>query len=497
MFRKQAVLCSVLSLVCAASLSFNAMAASGRDSGPGVDPSIVGGSSEVPYSTGSSSASTSSAAPGSVNAGQDVLLQKADAAGMQIGDGFAVPDGILGVTPIAYYEMGAYSNVPLVEGTTTNANQYLFNADGFSKLKMDHAGVGRYYYRVYSDTNGWSSWANSKEYTNTNSDGSKLTAVQIRVKGYTATGYDIYYKAVLSDGTILDWAKNGQTLGTMGTGSYIVALRVVLWNRSQAFSGSTSKLMNCKYEGPVNSSDGRIVYSTYDNRAYTGFGFVGNTMYYFINSQPASGWFYADGYKYYANADGTVATDLEPIMGLTGNYQLKYNKSTRTMYVMAYDADTQSYCIPYKVFMSSCGPDTPIGTFKTYAKYDWNFMHMSEKNEAIYCRYLTRFYGHFLMHSLLYYNQPSTYTLDAVNYNYIDDAASGGCIRLLAKDSWWIFTNVPLGTSITTYEDVYNKGPLEKPAIEMVIPRDQTYDPTDPALTGVENANPVIGNVEA
>ena len=497
MFRKQAIICAVCSLICAASMSVNVMAASYVDSGPGADPSYTGGSSDIPYNSGSSGTGAAQAAPDSVNAGEEVLAQKAEAAGMQIGDGGVVADDILGVTPVAYYEMGAHIAVPLVAGTTTNANQYVFSAQGFSRFKMDHAGVGRYYYRAYSDNHGWSSWANSKEYTDTNADGSKVSALQIRVKGYTATGYDIYYKAVLSDGTVLDWAKNGQTLGTMGTGSYIVALRVVLWNKNKEFTGATKKLMSCKYEGPVNDSDGRVVYSTYDNRPYTGFGFVGNTMYYFIDSQPASGWFYANGYKYFANADGTVATDLEPIIGLPGNYQLKYNKATRTMYVMAYDLDTQSFCMPYKVFMSSCGPDTPIGTFKTYAKYDWNFMHMSEKNEAIYCRYLTRFYGHFLMHSLLYYNSPNTYTLDAVNYNYIDDAASGGCIRLLAKDSYWIFTNVPLGTSITTYESVYDKGPLEKPALDMVIPRDQNYDPTDPAVAGLENANPVIGNVEA
>ncbi len=497
MLVKKTFIYAACSLACTLALSVNAMAASFVDSGPGVDPTHTGGSSEAAYNAGPSDASGPQAAADSVNAGEEALAQKAASAGMQIGDGGVVADDILGVTPVAYYEMGAHLNVPLVDGTTTNANQYLFSAQGFSKLKMDHAGVGRYYYRVYSDNNGWSSWANSKEYTNTNYDGSKVSAIQIRVKGYTATGYDIYYKAVLSDGTVLDWAKNGQTLGTMGTGSYIVALRVVLWNRSQTFTGETTKLMSGRYEGPVNDSNGRVVYSTYDNRPYTGFGFVGNTMYYFVDSQPASGWFYADGYKYFANADGTVATDLEPIIGLPGDYQLKYNKSTRSMYVMAFDVDTQSYCMPYKVFISSCGPDTPIGTYKTYAKYDWNFMHMSEKNEAIYCRYLTRFYGHFLMHSLLYYNAPNTYTLDAVNYNYMDDATSGGCIRLLARDSYWIFKNVPLGTTITTYEDLYNKGPLEKPAIDMVIPRDQNYDPTDPAVYGIENANPVIGNVEA
>ena len=406
------------------------------------------------------------------------IEKKVQAAGLDAGGDCQIVDPVLGVTPMLYYQFRSGADTPVVDGVPSTTTQYEFFADGFSKLYCDHAGVGRYYYRVYSDQNGWSSWANSKESTNTNADGAKVCALQIRNKGYCDTLGDLYYKVVLNDGTVLDWAKNGQITGSMGKGTYIVALAVTMVPKGKGAPGRTAALMQGNvYEG-VNASG---TYSTYDGRSYTGWGWLNDKQYYFIDNAPATGWHVVDGYKYYFDNDGSIVKDLEPVMGLTGDYQIKYNKSTRTLYVMAKDPDSGAYIIPYKTFMSSCGPDTPIGTFSTYAKYDWKYMHGTDDGSGdIYCQKLTRFYQGFLMHSLLYYRTANPFTLDAINYNYIDDAASGGCIRLRACDANWIYNNVPLHTSITIYQNLYEKGPVEKDAINQVIPRDQNYDPTDP-----------------
>ena len=393
------------------------------------------------------------------------------------GGGNVGPDPVLSITPMAYYGIYNVSGVPYIDGTTTNSAEYLYYPGGFQRFKMDHSGVARYYYRTYTASQGWTPWCNSTEMTPCTDPASKVQAIQIRVKGYTYTYNDIYYKVVLNDGTSLDWAYNGQTAGTMGTDRYITAIKVTLWNRSQAFPGQTSRLMmGGAYEGTY-LKDGRVLYSTYDGRAHTGWGWWNNKQYYFIDSQPVSGWQYIDGFKYYFNSDGSVCDDLEPVMGRPGSYEIRYNKATRSMYVMAPDGEN-GYIIPYKTFMSSCGPATPLGEFKTYAKYDWKFMH-----DDVYCQKLTRFYQGFLMHSLLYYGAPNSYTLDAINYNFIDNAASGGCIRLRACDADWIYRCIPAGTVIRIYEDAMNKGPVEKPAIEYAIPRNQTYDPTDPYIT--------------
>ncbi len=78
--------------------------------------------------------------------------------------------------------------------------------------------LGNLFYRTYSSTAGWSAWAMNGAETTHLTDGSAVEAVQVRMAGVITNEYDIYYRATLSDGTELDWAKNGQTSGTMGVG---------------------------------------------------------------------------------------------------------------------------------------------------------------------------------------------------------------------------------------------------------------------------------------
>jgi len=417
-------------------------------------------------------------APGTITLGKstdNVDLDKTiAAAGLDaLGTGNTPADPVLNQVQIANYFLKDPSGNNY-DFAATNENRGAVSKEGFSKFYMIHDGVARFYYRTYSDASGWSPWCTSKQTTPTNNDGTKVQAVQIRVKGYARTLNDLYYKVVLNDGTVLDWAKNGQTTGTMGTDRYIVAIRVGLWHNGVAFPYPTKNLMaGCKYEGTYTGSDGVVRYSSHSDQPYTGWGYVDNTQYYFVNGERVTDWQYIDGYKYYFNADGTLATDLEPVMGLTGDYKINYNKATRTMYIMAKDGDN-GYIIPFKTFNSTCGPDTPLGDFSTFAKYDVKFMH-----DDIYCKYLSRFYQGFLIHSILYYG--SSLELDAITYNYIDDAASGGCIRLLTGDAYWVYSNCPMHTAVHIYYDEWDKGPVEKGAIDQVIPREQTWDPTDPA----------------
>ena len=411
--------------------------------------------------------------PGSVDIGGVVA-----GAGLEaLGTGNTPPDDILQQVQICSYQMMDANGNRINYTATNDPGNGLFNPEGFSKFYMIHAGVARFYYRTYTDAHGWSPWCVSKETTPLNDDGAKVQAIQIRCKGYVHTFNDVYYKVVLNDGTVLDWAKNGQTTGTMGTDRYIVAIRVGLWNNKENFPFATQNLMaGCSYDGAYIDDSG-IHYSTYNGQPYTGWAFIDQTQYYFENSQPVSGWKYVDGYKYYFNSDGSVVTDLEPIMGLQSSYQINYNKSTRTFYVMAADGGN-GYIIPYKTFNSTCGPATPLGDFNTYAKYDVKYMH-DDVPAAIYCKYLSRFYNGFIIHSILFYG--TKLELDAITYNYIDDAASGGCIRLLTGDAYWVYKNCPMGTRVHIYEDRWNKGPVEKGACDQCIPREQTWDPTDPS----------------
>ena len=411
--------------------------------------------------------------------GVDIASVVAGAGLEAIGTGNTPPDDILQQVQIVTYQMRDRNGAMMNYAPSNDPGIGLFSADGFSKFYMIHAGVARFYYRTYTDAHGWSPWCTSKEITPYNEDGSRVQAIQIRAKGYVHTFNDVYYKVVLNDGTVLDWAKNGQTTGTMGTDRYIVAIRVGLWHNTESFPYPTKNLMagTAAYEGTYVDESGRVHYSSWNGQPYTGWGFVDNTQFYFENGEPVSGWKYVDGYKYYFNADGSVCWDLEPIMGKPGAYQINYNKATRSFYVMAADG-ANGYIIPYKAFNSTCGPDTPLGDFAIYAKYDVKYMH-DDVPAAIYCKYLNRFYNGFIIHSILFYG--TSLELDAITYNYIDDAASGGCIRLLTGDSYWIYSNCPNGTPVHIYSDQWDKGPIEKGACDLCIPRSQIWDPTDPS----------------
>ena len=381
--------------------------------------------------------------------GVDIASVVAGAGLEAIGTGNTPPDDILQQVQIVTYQMRDRNGAMMNYAPSNDPGIGLFSADGFSKFYMIHAGVARFYYRTYTDAHGWSPWCTSKEITPYN------------------------------DGTVLDWAKNGQTTGTMGTDRYIVAIRVGLWHNTESFPYPTKNLMagTAAYEGTYVDESGRVHYSSWNGQPYTGWGFVDNTQFYFENGEPVSGWKYVDGYKYYFNADGSVCWDLEPIMGKPGAYQINYNKATRSFYVMAADG-ANGYIIPYKTFNSTCGPDTPLGDFAIYAKYDVKYMH-DDVPAAIYCKYLNRFYNGFIIHSILFYG--TSLELDAITYNYIDDAASGGCIRLLTGDSYWIYSNCPNGTPVHIYSDQWDKGPIEKGACDLCIPRSQIWDPTDPS----------------
>ena len=401
----------------------------------------------------------------------------ANAGFSNVGNGNTNPEPVLGETQMVHYVLRNAAGQD-ISAAESNTSAHAYSKDGFNNLFLDHSGIGRYYFRTYNIKTGWSNWMNSKENENNTDPENKVQAVQIRVKGYTGVRSDLYYKAVLNDGTVLDWAKNGQTLGTIGTDRYIVALKLTLWDKQTEFTEPTKVLMEAPvYEGTYLDADGQVQYSS--SNAYTGWAFYNNDQYYFKDGAKQKGWQYIDGYKYYLDENtGAVVKDLEPIMGLQSSYQIKFNKATMTMYVMAKDGDN-GYIIPFKTFMSTNGPATPEGNFKTYVKYRWKIMH-----DNVYCQFLSRFKDGYIIHSLIYYDKGDSNRLDPATYNYMDDARSDGCLRLRAGDAAWVYYNTPMGTPVTVYTDYSTKGPVEKDAIEQPIPASQHFDPTDPIMQG-------------
>lgn len=368
----------------------------------------------------------------------------------------------------------------LTEGFTSEMGAFDSPEEGFVgiKFRLEYS-IGDVYYRVFRDGLGWGAWATNDMTTPFSGESNKVTAIQLRINGHTGNLYNLYYRVVLSDGSVLGWARETQTAGTIGTGLYIQQVQTALYPVEQEFPGSTSNYFyGDSYEGLIEDTAGGLpTYSTWDGSAYTGWAYdTSNNKYYFNQGAITVGWAYIDGYKYYFDEQGKVMTDLEPIIGLTGDYILKLNKGQDTLTVYARDGEN-GYIMPVKVILVTTGPDTPLGDFTTYASYRWHFMH-----DDIYCQYLLRFYNGCLLHSVIYNGSPSPYSLNANTYNQLGKNQSDGCVRMVAGNAAWIYTNCGIGTKLNIYYDQWTSGPFDKPAIQQAIPLSQNYDPTDPVV---------------
>ena len=81
-------------------------------------------------------------------------------------------------------------------------------------------------------------------------------------------------------------------------------------------------------------------------------------------------------------------------------------------------------------------------------------------------------------HSITY-ETTDPMTLITGGYNGLGVSRSLGCVRLTCGNAKWIYDNCALGTQVTIYEDWNTASPLMKPYV-VLIPDDQTYDPSDP-----------------
>lgn len=171
-------------------------------------------------------------------------------------------------------------------------------------------------------------------------------------------------------------------------------------------------------------------------------------------------------------------------------YLIKINKRMNTVTVYRKDS-AGNYTVPIKAMVCSTGNATPIGTFKTPAKYRWKILM-----DDVWGQYSTRITGGILFHSVWYYKRDPS-TLSVRQYNRLGTTASHGCVRLTTVDAKWIYDNCSLGTTVVIYNSS-NPGPLGKPEPIKLSGR-YTWDPTDtfsknnpynkmkPKITGASN----------
>lgn len=335
--------------------------------------------------------------------------------------------------------------------------------------------LGNILYRTYSSTTGWSEWVMNGAETAHLTDGSAVEAIQVRIAGVVSNDYDIYYHSILSDGTVLDWAKNGQTSGSMAEGKWMIGFRMSLVPKNTQFPYATEKTVSAPAGTDGIQFTGSVpTYKDGSGQPFTGWAWVNNQRYYIVNDQAVTGWQYIDGYKYYFDENGMLVSDLRGILGDARPYMLKINRMTDTLTVYAQDG-ANGYILPVVSFLTTTGDDTPYGTFRIPVKYRWRLMYGD-----VYTQYAMRLKDGFMVHSVIF-NHQNPYSLDASTYNNLGIGRSHGCTRLKTGEVKWIYDNCPEGTTVQIYDSVI-PGPFEAPVLDATIPPDQTWDPTDPSV---------------
>jgi hypothetical protein len=153
-------------------------------------------------------------------------------------------------------------------------------------------------------------------------------------------------------------------------------------------------------------------------------------------------------------------------------YLIKVNKKMNVVTVYKKDS-SGNYTVPVKAMLCSTGADTPLGTYKTPAKYRWKVLMGN-----VWGQYSTRIVNGILFHSVWYYSQNAA-TQSTRQFNNLGKSVSHGCVRLTTADCKWIYDNCPLGTTVVIYSSS-NPGPLGTPdAIKVSESTKMGYDPTD------------------
>ncbi len=330
-------------------------------------------------------------------------------------------------------------------------------------------------YGVYVNHGGYLPWKGDGLAAGGTENSTYVEAIQMAVSGEAAKLYDVYYRGRSAYAGQHGWACNEELMGTVDRGDWLTSIEVCLVPKGSGAPGSYDRRFFSNHSEYIRIADGNTTY--YQNGVgHTGWVDHDRARYYFQNGQALTGWHYLDGLKYYFNNSGALIQDVDAIIGKQANYQLRVNKTLNCLTVFAKDGDN-GYVIPVKAMLTSVGDDTPLGTFTTPEKYRWRLM----VNDS-WTQYATRIKAGegFLFHSITY-EKPDNKTLYNNGYNNLGVSRSLGCVRLTCANAKWVYDNCKIGTEVVIYEDAAVPGPFFKP-YQVWIPKDQRWDPTDPAF---------------
>ncbi|MCQ2481959.1 MAG: DUF4214 domain-containing protein [Clostridia bacterium] len=210
-----------------------------------------------------------------------------------------------------------------------------------------------------------------------------------------------------------------------------------------------------------------------DCRNHTERGENGALYGYSFDGKILTGWNYVDGYKFFFYNDGTMSQDVRDIIGDQDRYYLTVNTANNIIMVYAWDDATDDWNIPVVAFVASCGKpgtETILGDYILHSQSRWGLMM-----GGVYCQYLTRISGDYLIHSECY-STTNVYTMDTWGYSLLGQAASHGCVRTTCANAKWVYEHCN-ECPIHLYKDASVSAPFDKP---VPPPCTGTFDPTDP-----------------
>lgn len=199
---------------------------------------------------------------------------------------------------------------------------------------------------------------------------------------------------------------------------------------------------------------------------------------YSMENTLLTGWNYVDGLKYFFYEDGTMCQDLRGIIEAQDSYYLTINTVNNIIMVYAWDDELDDWAIPVVAFVCSCGLEgtpTILGDYTLHSQSRWGLMM-----GGVYCQYLTRISGNYLIHSECY-SEVDNYTMNAWGYSLLGQRASHGCVRVTCADAKWVYQNCDNST-VHIYADGSVSAPFDKPVPPpaVILSGGRAYDPTDP-----------------
>lgn len=228
---------------------------------------------------------------------------------------------------------------------------------------------------------------------------------------------------------------------------------------------------------------------------------VSGKTYYFKSGKAVTSWNYlsrytSKKYKYYFKSDGTLVEDLFSYVGnsyLSKKMIVQVSRGTHTADILLWDSKTESYCIAASSFVcSTCekSSDFKTGTYSLYKnrRRRWFTFTHPDTQKTTYYQYATFIVGTDAWIHSPQYRAKNIRTLNVGNYNHLGTNQSYYCVRFQTRYSKRVYDAVgkqgdkKVKVKLTKSDA---KGPFGKITLANStgkLSKNQTYDPTDPAI---------------